>query len=124
MRSKKHTKVANCIFESSIGEYSNFLNTFFLKKCSNYIFYKFNVKSLITEHFPIFSHSLTKLSDFSLLIVGWANWRELEMFFEHLTYKSKHGVCLCGQKLGTAWKILSVTARSLWSFRRKRSKDE
>ncbi len=24
-------------------------------------------------------------------------------------------VCLCGQKLGSAWKILPVTARSLWS---------
>jgi hypothetical protein len=25
-------------------------------------------------------------------------------------------VCLCGQKLGSAWKILPVTARSLWSW--------
>jgi len=25
-------------------------------------------------------------------------------------------VCLCGQKLGSAWKILPVTARSLWSI--------
>ncbi len=24
-------------------------------------------------------------------------------------------VCVCGQKLGSAWKILPVTARSLWS---------
>ncbi len=28
---------------------------------------------------------------------------------------SEHGVCLCGQKLGSAWKILPITARSLWS---------
>jgi len=27
----------------------------------------------------------------------------------------EHGVCLCGQKLGNACKILPVTARSLWS---------
>jgi hypothetical protein len=27
-----------------------------------------------------------------------------------------HGLCLCGQKLGSAWKILPVTARSLWSW--------
>jgi len=25
-------------------------------------------------------------------------------------------VYLCGQKLGSAWKILPVTARSLWSW--------
>jgi hypothetical protein len=25
-------------------------------------------------------------------------------------------VCLCGQKLGSAWKILPFTARSLWSW--------
>jgi hypothetical protein len=41
-------------------------------------------------------------------VVGWA--------WDHLIYKSKHGVCLCGQKLGSAWKILPVTARSLWSW--------
>jgi len=33
----------------------------------------------------------------------------------YLIYKSKHGVCPCGQKLGSAWKIFLVTARSLWS---------
>jgi hypothetical protein len=27
-----------------------------------------------------------------------------------------HGFCLYGQKLGSAWKILPVTARSLWSW--------
>jgi hypothetical protein len=36
--------------------------------------------------------------------------------YQNLIYKSKHGVCLCGQKLGSAWKILPVTARSLWSW--------
>jgi hypothetical protein len=34
----------------------------------------------------------------------------------NLIYKSKHGVCLGGQKLGSAWKILPVNARSLWSW--------
>ncbi len=40
--------------------------------------------------------------------------------FTLVIYKSKHGVRpsvrLCGQKLGSAWKILPVTARSLWSW--------
>jgi hypothetical protein len=29
--------------------------------------------------------------------------------------KKSSGVCLCGQKLGSAWKILPVTAPSMWS---------
>jgi hypothetical protein len=30
-----------------------------------------------------------------------------------LIYKSKHDVCLCGQKLGSAWKNPPITTRSL-----------
>jgi hypothetical protein len=47
------------------GQLENIQIFLTLKKQSVVIaFDKFNVKSLITEHLPIFSHSLTKLSDF------------------------------------------------------------
>ncbi len=40
---------------------------------------------------------------------------DLAITIQHLICKSKHGVCLCGKKLGRAWKILPIIAPSLWS---------
>jgi hypothetical protein len=57
------------------------------------------------------------------ICVCWADMYGSVIGLHIMIYKSKHGVCLCGQnvclcgqKLGNAWKILPVTAPSLWSW--------
>ncbi len=77
-----------------------------LRTCKNV-----GTKQTLVKAWPIFVSTL----QFITFIIGWEGFCMNQHLHWYLIYKSKRGVCLCGQKLGSAWKILPITARSLWS---------
>ncbi len=66
-------------------------------------------KKMMEESTPI-----KKLVSVSWCSYSWLAGAHVILYIKAKMVSVRPSVCPCGQKLGSAWKILPVTARSLW----------